>query len=156
MLSSNTISVLLIAVWLLSSKGLFGKLLSSVVDVLNEILRKLRLYLWCFCFFSCVAENSTSWNYSIIWQSSGPHNSHLTNAESSCRSMREVAPLKSLYVFVVLLLELTQCHARELFIGLQKWEVSCCECFILVRITVFQQFHIKPINNCTNCIIVSI
>ena len=156
MLSSNTISVLLIVVWLLSSMGLFGKLLSNVVVPLMKSFVNIGRSSWCFCYCSYVAEDSTSWNYSIIWQSSGPHNSHLTNAESSCRSMREVAPLKSLYVFVVLLLELTQCHARELFIGLQKWEVSCCECFILVRITVFQQFHIKPINNCTNCIIVSI
>ena len=48
-------------------------------------------------------------------------------------------------VFVFLLMELIQYHTRKLFIGLQNWEVSCCEFFILVRTTVLQQFHIKPI-----------
>ena len=100
MLSSNTISVLLIVVWLLSSMGLFGKLLSNVVVPLMKSFVNIGRSSWCFCLCSYVAENSTSWNYSIIWQSSGPHNSHLTNAESSCRSMREVAPLK---VFMFLL-----------------------------------------------------
>ena len=145
MLSSSTISVLLITVRSLSRKGLFGKLLSNVVVSLMKSFVNVALASWCFCFFSCVVEDSSSSNSSIIRQSSGPHNSHLTNAESSCRLMREFAPL-----------DLIQCRARESFIGLQKREVSCCEFFILARTTVSQQFHIKPINSCTTCIIVSI
>ena len=100
MLSSNTISVLLIVVWLLSSMGLFGKFLSNVVVPLMKSFVNIGRSSWCFCLCSCVAEDSTSWSYSIIWQSSGPHNSHLTNVESSCQSMREVSPLK---VFMFLL-----------------------------------------------------
>ena len=156
MLSSNTISALLIVVWLLSSMGLFGKLLSNVVVPLIKSFVNIGRSSWCFClFFMC------SWGFNFLklfnyltkfWSTQFASNQCgviLSINEGGCTT-------KSIYVFVVLLLELTQCHARELFIGLQKWEVSCCECFILVRITVFQQFHIKPINNCTNCIIVSI
>ena len=55
---------------------------------------------WCFCFFSRVVENSTPSNSSIIRQSSGPHNSHLTNAESSCQLMKAVA-LLTLFMYLL-------------------------------------------------------
>ena len=99
-LGSNAISVLLTAVWLLSSKGLFGKLLSNVMVSLMNSFINIGLSSWCFCFFSLVVEDSTFWNYSIIWQSSGPHNSHPTNADSSCRSMREVT-LLTLFMYLL-------------------------------------------------------
>ena len=93
MLSSNTISVFLIMVRSLSRKGLFGKLLANVVVSLMKSFINLGLSSWCFCFFSCAVEDSTSSNSSVIQQGSALHNFHLTIAELSCRLMREVAPL---------------------------------------------------------------
>ena len=60
---------------------------------------------WCFCFFSCVVEDSTSSNSSIIQQSSGLHNSHLSNADSSL--IKEGGcTTNTLSVFVMLFMEL--------------------------------------------------
>ena len=92
-MSSNTISVFLIMVRLLSRKGLFGKLLANVVVSLMKSFINVGLSSWYFCFFSCAVEDSTFSNSSVIQQGSALHNSHLTIAELSCRLMREVAPL---------------------------------------------------------------
>ena len=147
MLPSNTISVLLITVRSLSRKGLFGK--SNVVVPLMKSFINVGLSSWCFCFFLVCSSGFNFfkfYNYPTkFWPTQIPSNQFLSINEGGCTS-------KTFYVFVVLFMELTQCHARELLIGLQKREVSCLKFFILVRTRVLHQFHIKPINSCTSCI----
>ena len=151
MLSSDTISVLLIRLRSLSRDGLFGKSLSNVVVSLMKSFVNVGLSSWFICFFSCVVEDSTSSNSSIIRQRSDPRNSNLTNAESSCWLIRKVAPLTPFMYLLFCSLSWSSAM-RDKCLLVFKREVSWREFFILVRTTVLQQFHIKPINSRTMCI----